>query len=769
MSNELTGFLFDIYNIEDLIYIWVIDKNQNLSLVKDFYYPVIYAEGSSEILNKLVRRLYELDALLREPLIVRKKHFYKNSLIDVLELVISKPSVLRKIKSKLFAFYGKMDIYHSDIDPVVGYLYSKNIYPIAPVRISCHKFNYVESITAIEPHETYEYEIPPLRTMYIYLKHSHRLGISEKNPVQLVVEKGLKKYRYELPAQNPSTMLTSLNQILQRENPDVILSHYGDQLIFPVFFGLAQKLEIPLNLDRDIVPSQRQIKLKGSSFNTYGSWIYRAPSYPLFGRWHIDAANSFIFKESRLLGIIELARISRLPVQKIARSSMGAALTSIETGMGIAKNYLIPWQKSERESSKTWYELLQKDKGGLVFQPQIQYGNVAENVAQLDFAQMYPSIMNFHNISPETINCPCCAEESDTEKVPELNYHICKKRRGVVSDSLYLVLDRRKYFKQKKIFSIGAEKKHAEIIVNSLKWINVVSFGYLGFRNAKFGKLESHESVTAFGRDKLLRAMEIAEASGFTLLHAITDCIFIRKADSSEISKMDLEKLCQNIFMETKVEMSIEGIFSWLLFCPSKTDPLLPVANRYMGRFTNGELKIRGIAARRKDIPLFIKSAQMDILKVMQRASRVDDLKLLHEEIFLIYINYDKLLQQQNIKWKDLLLRKTISRFADEYLVDNATALAIKKMKEKNINVQPGEKVKYLVTNQKSQKKTKRYLSEEEATLLNCDFIPFDTDFYRQLWFASYKEIWEHFAPAKFFKKTESELFDKQSELPFFS
>ncbi len=34
------------------------------------------------------------------------------------------------------------------------------------------------------------------------------------------------------------------------------------------------------------------------------------------------------------------------------------------------------------------------------------------------------------NISPETINCPCCP---DAPRVPELGYRVCQKRRGITS------------------------------------------------------------------------------------------------------------------------------------------------------------------------------------------------------------------------------------------------------------------------------------------------------------------------------------------------
>ncbi|MDH4199073.1 MAG: DNA polymerase [Spirochaetia bacterium] len=714
---EIRGFLFDIYNIEEMLYIWIIDEKKNLNLVKDYYYPVIYADARTEMLGKFVKRLIELDALARKPQFVEKIHFYKNQKIRVLELVISRPSILRKIKNKLFAFYGKMDIYHSDIDPVVGYLYQRNLYPTGKISVVCRPYNIVEQIQSMEPHDNYEYKIPSLRIMYLFLKHSHRYGVSKQNPLQ-IVSNGMK---HTFATNNFSELLKNVNRIFLYENPDVIISSFGDQIIFPFLFSISQKYKIPLEFDRDnIAPSRRHIQTRGTSFNTYGSWIYRAPSYPLFGRWHIDAANSFTFKETSLEGVIEISRLSRIPVQKLARASTGSALTAIETNVGIKKNYLIPSQKSQREAPKTWYELLQKDKGGLVFQPDIENGKTLENVVQLDFSQMYPSIMNIHNISPETVNCPCCQNESGAERVPELNYHICQKRRGVVSDSLELILNRRKYFKNKKKTATGAEQKRAVVISDSLKWLNVVSFGYLGFRNAKFGKLESHECVTAYGRNKLLKAKEIAEDSGFNLVHAITDCIFIQKPDGSSIDEEHMKDICDIIFRETNIEMSIEGIFSWIVFFSSKTNTGLPVANRYMGRFNNGELKYRGIASRRKDTPLFIKNAQMQILEAMRKCDTVGQLKELHPEVHDIFNRHDLRIQEANIPWKELLFRKTVGKYMEDYAVENATLLSLRELSEKKIKVQPGEKIRYITLNHKSPDRKKRYITEVSGLTLTA-------------------------------------------------
>jgi DNA polymerase-2 len=82
---------------------------------------------------------------------------------------------------------------------------------------------------------------------------------------------------------------------------------------------------------------------------------------------------------------------------------------------------LIPWRKGEPEKFKTAWDLLVADKGGLVFQPKL---GIFEDIAEIDFASMYPTLMAIHNLSAETVLCECC----ENHRVPESGYTICEKR-----------------------------------------------------------------------------------------------------------------------------------------------------------------------------------------------------------------------------------------------------------------------------------------------------------------------------------------------------
>ena len=543
------------------------------------------------------------------------------------------------------------------------------------------------------------------------------------------------------------------------------MSSGGDGTILPVLFDFAQKNRLPLFLDRDRRPSPtRVIRTRGHSDNTYGSWIYTAPSYPLFGRWHIDATNSFVYKESELEGVIELARQSRIPVQKLARSSTGAALTAIETRVALDMGYLVPWQKSAAESPRSVYHLLQVDKGGLVFVPDNRDSPVHTGVYQIDFSQMYPTIMDIHNISPETINCSCCRNLSRVLPVPETGYHICQKRRGVVSAALHHILQRRAYYKKKLKENLPGEQslqEKFEARQNSIKWMLVTSFGYLGYRNAKFGRLESHESVTAFGREKILTAMELAEDANFRVLHAITDCLFIQSETpvDPEMEETRIRELCREIQKATGIAIETDGRYDWVVFLSSRNNPDLPVMNRYFGRFADGTMKRRGLACRRKDTPPFIASLQERMLEILSICRDATGLPDLHPRMDELYREMLENLREGKIPWQEALIRKTVGRKREDYLVENDAKQSLDRLAEREMEVSPGEKIRFLRL--KTDNRKERTLTEEEAFDLDFDNRKptLDPESYQKLLIEAYREIWENFAPVGYFETLKDDQF----------
>ena len=81
-------------------------------------------------------------------------------------------------------------------------------------------------------------------------------------------------------------------------------------------------------------------------------------------------------------------------------------------------------------------------------------------MAELDFVSEFPSIMAKFNISPETVNCPCCP---DAPRVPELGYRVCQRHRGITSRVVErLIAKRRKYKEIGARFEVSGARERAE-------------------------------------------------------------------------------------------------------------------------------------------------------------------------------------------------------------------------------------------------------------------------------------------------------------------
>ncbi|WP_457640748.1 DNA polymerase domain-containing protein [Persephonella sp.] len=386
-----------------------------------------------------------------------------------------------------------------------------------------------------------------------------------------------------------------------------------------------------------------------------------------------------------------------MPVQQLSRTTIGTPITSLEMRIAFEEGYLIPFRKNLPEDPKTADQLINVDKGGLSFRP---LTGVYENVAEFDFFSMYPSIIASYNLSYETINCkhPEC-----TTKLPT-NYRVCTKKEGIVPKALKFLLNRRIYYK-KALKQVQPEKKAIlDRRQKGLKWLLVVSFGYLGYKNAVFGRIESHETTTAIGRQLLLFVKEIVEAKGFRLIHALTDAVWIYRKGATEKDYRLLEKYLNKRLREKfegvnknhlDFKILLEGVFDWIVFLPSKQDGI-GVPNRFYGKFRNGEIKVRGLEIRRKDTPEFIKMFQTEILERLKKAKNKKEFLEKISETEEILKKYQEKLKNGEFNIFQLIVKKKVSKEVNQYRTKTDISDSAGTLLKEGIKVNPGERINIL-------------------------------------------------------------------------
>jgi DNA polymerase-2 len=282
--------------------------------------------------------------------------------------------------------------------------------------------------------------------------------------------------------------------------------------------------------------------------------------------------------------------------------------------------------------------------------------------------------------------------------------------------------------------SQGAKRELYSQRQTALKWFLVVCFGYLGYRNARFGRIEAHEAVTAYGREELLRAKEISEAHGFRVLHALTDALWITKPG---MTRSEALALCDEISQAAEAPIELEGIYKWVVFLPSKVNKNFPVANRYFGVFEDGKLKARGLAFRRDDTPPLIQEAQLKMLELLSASGDSREYREKIREAREILQDYLTRLATGDLKNEELLVAKSTRQKVSEYKVDNLTALALRQLEDSGIEIHPGEKVHYLIKDSEAKNKEERVRA---YPLLSADDF-YDEEKYRELLLKASEEL----------------------------
>jgi len=693
----ISGWLFDVYPLNGNMIFWIKESNSSTRRIEDkSWNHKIYIAADNKSLLKSVIEANEILPMVKEYHFPSKyESITDTKKSQVLELKLKDPAYSLKIAEKIERMerFGQFRLYNVDVLPAQSYFYEHDLFPLmkCKVDVSNSKLNWDNNEDNVW---STEYKLPLLNNVHLKVYPKVREGkiATFKDSIASV---SIQNHDIEDTIHIQGSEIDILCQLvkeIEKINPDFIITDDGDSFTFPYLIHRSESNEVDLILDREGIPLSRP-KREGTSYLSYGRMYFKPSTAKLFGRIHIDTDNSFVLNESGLQGLYELARICRMPLHTASRASIGKCMSSLQFYNATRAGILIPWKPTLSEHPKTLGELLIADRGGLILEPRL---GIYEKVAELDFVSLYPNIMFKKNISAETVICNCCPHSK--LQVPELlNYYRCERRKGIVPISLEILLKKRSIYKDLRNSTTDSNLKEIyDARQTALKWVLVTSFGYLGFNNAKFGRIDAHIAVCAFDREILLQTMRIAESHGFKILHAIVDSIWIQRKDAT---MKDYTQLKNEIENKIGFPISFEGAYKWIVFVPSKSNAILPVANRYFGVFEDGTVKIRGIEARRHDTPEFFSKVQQVILKIMSQTNTIKEVKELMpkvEDIFQIHLG---LLKDRKVSINELILTKRISKDVDKYENRNTVELdALMQLKKEGKSLRAGQVLKYVIT-----------------------------------------------------------------------
>ncbi len=666
----MKGWILDCYpdHRHDCMVIWLKTEHGIERLVDRHFMPSFYVRSASEEgLRKVAADLRMID--VPDTSIEMHSTLMHPEPMPFLRVTTGDYSTLGQTARLVDAWgrYREHELYNVDLRLDQRYFLEHDVFPMGLLEIGT-KYRMLDSQDRVV------YPVPELTTAELEVNVRASRGIP-------VLDDPIDSVRVDdVLLDGPEEgIMEELQSLVRDRDPDVIYTEGGDEFYMEYLAKRAERHGIALNLGREA--GFRRAKEK--SYFTYGRIMYKPPAHKLRGRIHLDTDGSITYTKSGIYGLIDIARLSLIPVQDLARLSPGSAISAMQINQAIRDGHLVLWKKNLPEDFKTAGALLLSDRGGFIYEPKV---GIHERIAEVDFASLYPSIIVRHNISPETLKCSCCP--SSSRVVPGIGYWTCEKHVGLLPTVLAPVIKRR--LELKRLIKENAPGKEMyDQRAQILKWLLVTCFGYTGYRNARFGRIECHEAINAHGREILLRASGMAEERGFSILHGIVDSLWI-EGDG------DVDKLCRDVEREVGIPLHLDGIYKWIVFLPSIAIGI-GALNRYYGLYESGELKLRGIFLRRSDTIALARSLQDDMLAVFCKASDSQSFKALIPEALEILDRYLADLGGGKVPLQRLIVRRRVSKELEEYTQFNDSYAALRQMNERGFDAPPGRAVEYVI------------------------------------------------------------------------
>ncbi len=296
--------------------------------------------------------------------------------------------------------------------------------------------------------------------------------------------------------------------------------------------------------------------------------------------------------------ILAITRIARMPMEDVSRQGVSRWIRNFLYYEHRQRNMLIPNSEDilTIKGGTTTQAIIKgkKYKGAIVVEP---VPGVHFNVAVMDFASLYPSIIKVYNLGYQTLLCS--HDECKVNKVPETPHWICTKKKALESLLIGSLRDLRV-----KWYKLKAKDK---TLPNDLRsWYNVIQSALKVILNASYGVFGAPtfglycppvaEATAAIGRHVITQTIEKARALNIEVLYGDTDSIFLKNPSLEQI------KILEHWSEKTLgMEMDVEKFYRYAVFSSRKKN--------YLGILADGSVDVKGMTGKKRHIPVYIKNA----------------------------------------------------------------------------------------------------------------------------------------------------------------
>ncbi|MBI5679601.1 MAG: ribonuclease H-like domain-containing protein [Methanobacterium sp.] len=556
------------------------EKGKSIIALDKHFRPYIYViphENMDECMEQI--KTLNVDEVRK----VQKKDIGKEK--ELLEVILFHPQDVPKLREKILDLSEVKEIREHDIPFYRRYLIDNALFPMSEVEIKgkckergkSSRYNLNNGNLCIfeleEKPQPVNGEIIPLRVMSFDIEVRNPKGMPSADKDEIIMISlagnfGLQKVlstkksplNYVETLENEKEMLKRFVEIVNTENPDLIIGYNSDNFDIPYITDRAKKLGVSINIGMD--GSGIKFLRRGFVSAAVTKGLVHIDLYPLMRRhltldrytlervykelfgeekkdidgdeiWKYwdsggrkleklfeysmdDAIAAYKIGEKMLPLNRELTRIIGQPPADISRMASGQMVEWFLIRKAREYGEVVPNKPSQYEYSKrrglTYV-------GGYVKEP---VKGLHENIVSFDFKSLYPSLIISKNISLDTVIKGETNEEYYT--APEVGHKFRKEPKGFIPSIIGSLLKERAIIKDvMKKTDDPLEKRVLNVQQEALKTLANSMYGVYGYARFRWYNRECADAVTAWGRDYIKNTMKYAEKYGFHAVYADTD------------------------------------------------------------------------------------------------------------------------------------------------------------------------------------------------------------------------------------------------------
>ena len=195
-----------------------------------------------------------------------------------------------------------------------------------------------------------------------------------------------------------------------------------------------------------------------------------------------------------------------------------------------------------------------------------------------------------------------------------------------------------------------------------------------------------HNSTTAIGRYAILKTIEKAKELGVEVVYGDTDSVFLK-----EPSEEKIEELIKWSREELGIELDVDKVYRYLALSQRKKN--------YLGVFNDGSVDIKGLTGKKRNTPIFLQKAFMEVVRVLGEVKSVEDFEKAKEKIREIAQECYRKLEERKYSLEELAFKVQLTKPLKQYVKTTPQHVkAARMLAAQGKEIRPGDIITFVKT-----------------------------------------------------------------------